>query len=48
MLAAKTFSDAYKTSPFLPDPNSSQSNINTVERENRKAGGQASSIVVDV
>jgi NAD(P)-dependent dehydrogenase (short-subunit alcohol dehydrogenase family) len=48
VLAAKTSSDAYKTSPFPPDPNSSQSTINTVEREIREAGGEALSIVVDV
>ncbi|KAL2826945.1 hypothetical protein BJY01DRAFT_262174 [Aspergillus pseudoustus] len=48
MLAAKTTSDAQKTSPFPPDPNSSASTINTVEREIREAGGQAASVVVDV
>ncbi|KAJ5974341.1 hypothetical protein N7481_011551 [Penicillium waksmanii] len=48
MLAAKTTSDASKTTPFPPDPNSSSSTINTVEREIREAGGQAGSIAVDV
>ncbi|KAJ5291066.1 hypothetical protein N7478_000317 [Penicillium angulare] len=48
MLAAKTTSDATKTVPFPPDPNSSQSTINTVEREILEAGGQAASIAVDV
>jgi len=48
MLAAKTSSDASKARPFPPGPNSSQSTINTVEREIREAGGQASSVVVDV
>lgn len=48
MLAAKTTSDATKTVPFPPDPNSSQSTINTVEREIREAGGSAASIGVDV
>ncbi|KAJ5097633.1 hypothetical protein N7456_008354 [Penicillium angulare] len=48
MLAAKTTSDAKKTVPFPPDPNSSQSTINTVEREILEAGGQAASIAVDV
>ncbi|KAF9887161.1 hypothetical protein FE257_010415 [Aspergillus nanangensis] len=48
MLAAKTTSDANKTSPFPPDPNSSASTINTVEREIRETGGQAASVSVDV
>jgi NAD(P)-dependent dehydrogenase (short-subunit alcohol dehydrogenase family) len=48
MLAAKTTSDANKTTPFPPDPNSPSSTINTVEREIREAGGQAASIAVDV
>ncbi|KAJ5936701.1 hypothetical protein N7466_003151 [Penicillium verhagenii] len=48
MLAAKTTSDASKTSPFPPDPNSSQSTINTVEREILEAGGRAAAIAVDV
>lgn len=48
MLAAKTTSDAVKTVPFPPDPNSSKSTINTVEREIREAGGQAATVAVDV
>ena len=48
MLAAKTTSDASKTNPFPPDPNSSRSTINTVEREIREAGGHAAAVVVDV
>lgn len=48
MLAAKTTSDASKTTPFPPDPNSPQSTVNTVEREIREAGGRAAAISVDV
>ncbi|KAJ5898681.1 hypothetical protein N7504_008969 [Penicillium tannophilum] len=48
MLAAKTTSDAAKATPFPPDPNSSQSTINTVEREILEAGGRAGAIAVDV
>ncbi|KAJ5232642.1 hypothetical protein N7468_005598 [Penicillium chermesinum] len=48
VLAAKTTSDASKTTPFPPNPNSSQSTINTVEREIREAGGQAFAVAVDV
>lgn len=48
MLAAKTTSDAYKANPFPPDPNSSQSTINTVAREIHEAGGRAAWIAVDV
>jgi len=48
MLAAKTTSDATKTTPFPPDPNSPQSTITTVEREIREAGGTAGSVAVDV
>lgn len=48
MLAAKTTSDAPKTSPFPPNPNSPQSTINTVEREIREAGGRAATVAVDV
>lgn len=48
MLAAKTTSDASKANPFPPDPNSSQSTVNTVEREIREAGGRAAAIGVDV
>ena len=48
VVAAKTTSNAYETTPFPPDPNSSQSTINTVEREIRELGGDASAISVDV
>ncbi|KAJ5085469.1 hypothetical protein N7532_010240 [Penicillium argentinense] len=48
MLAAKTTSDASKTVPFPPDPNSPSSTINTVEREITEAGGKAHTIAVDV
>ncbi|KAJ5210183.1 hypothetical protein N7491_009990 [Penicillium cf. griseofulvum] len=48
MLSAKTTSDASTVSPFPPDPNSSQSTINTVEREIREAGGHAATVAVDV
>ncbi|KAJ5520727.1 Short-chain dehydrogenase/reductase SDR [Penicillium fimorum] len=48
MLSAKTTSDASTATPFPPDPNSSQSTINTVEREIREAGGHAATIAVDV
>lgn len=48
MLAAKTSSDASKTTPFPPDPNSSASTINTVQREIVEAGGQAACVTVDV
>jgi NAD(P)-dependent dehydrogenase (short-subunit alcohol dehydrogenase family) len=47
VVAAKSSSDAFATKPFPPDPNSQQSTISTVEREIRKAGGQASAITVD-
>lgn len=47
VVAAKSTSDASKVHPFPPDPNSSQSTINTVEREIREAGGEASAIPVD-
>ncbi|KAJ5122787.1 hypothetical protein N7448_003919 [Penicillium atrosanguineum] len=48
MLAAKTTSDASKTTPFPPDPNSSASTISTVEREIIESGGRAASVAVDV
>ncbi|KAJ5124549.1 Short-chain dehydrogenase/reductase SDR [Penicillium bovifimosum] len=48
MLAAKTTSDASKVTPFPPDPNSSQSTVNTVEREILEAGGSAAAVAVDV
>jgi NAD(P)-dependent dehydrogenase (short-subunit alcohol dehydrogenase family) len=48
MLAAKTTSDASKTTPFPPDPNSSKSTISTVEREIRESGGRAAAVAVDV
>ncbi|QKX54073.1 uncharacterized protein TRUGW13939_01156 [Talaromyces rugulosus] len=47
VVAAKTTSDASKTVPSPPDPNSPQSTINTVEREIREAGGEATAIAVD-
>ncbi|KAH8701045.1 short chain dehydrogenase family protein [Talaromyces proteolyticus] len=47
VVAAKTTSDASTTTPFPPDPNSPQSTINTVEREIRESGGDATAIVVD-
>lgn len=47
MVAAKSTSDAYKTAPFPPDPNSSQSTINTVAREIKEFGGEATAIPVD-
>lgn len=47
-MAAKTTSNAQETTPFPPDPNSSQSTINTVAREIRESGGQASAVPVDV
>ena len=48
VVAAKTTSIAYETTPFPPDPNSSKSTINTVEREIREAGGDATAVPVDV
>lgn len=48
MVAAKTTSNAYTTVPFPPDPNSSQSTINTVEREIKESGGEAFALPVDV
>ena len=47
VVAAKTVSDASKTSPFPPDPNSQQSTINTVAREIAEAGGVVTPIQVD-
>ncbi|CRG92137.1 hypothetical protein PISL3812_09193 [Talaromyces islandicus] len=47
VVAAKTTSDASKTTPFPPPPNSPQSTINTVEREIREAGGEAAAIAAD-
>ncbi|KAM7223752.1 putative Hydroxysteroid dehydrogenase-like protein 2 [Rhypophila decipiens] len=47
VVAAKTSSDASKTTPFPPDPNSNHSTINTVEREIKEAGGEACAIRVD-
>ncbi|EEQ84745.1 oxidoreductase [Blastomyces dermatitidis ER-3] len=47
VVSAKTTSDASKTTPFPPDPNSPQSTINTVEREIREAGGEAIALAVD-
>lgn len=47
VVAAKSSSDASKTHPFPPDPNSRESTISTVEREIREAGGEATAITVD-
>lgn len=47
-MAAKSTSTSTATTPFPPDPNSPQSTINTVEREIREAGGEATAIAVDV
>lgn len=47
-MSAKTTSDAHKTTPFPPDPNSPKSTINTVEREIKEAGGDATALAVDV
>lgn len=47
VVAAKTTSDASKTVPFPPHPNSPHSTVNTVEREIREAGGEATAIAVD-
>lgn len=46
-MAAKTVSDASKTTPFPPDPNSNASTISTVTREIKEAGGDAIAIQVD-
>jgi NAD(P)-dependent dehydrogenase (short-subunit alcohol dehydrogenase family) len=48
VVAAKTISDASKTKPFPPNPNSQQSTISTVVREIREAGHEASEVQVDV
>ncbi|OBR14184.1 Short chain dehydrogenase [Colletotrichum higginsianum IMI 349063] len=48
VVAAKTTSDASKTTPFPPDPNSQQSTVSTVAREIREAGGDATPVAVDV
>lgn len=48
VVAAKSSSDATKTFPWPPDPNSSQSTISTVQREITEAGGKATAITVDV
>ena len=48
-MAAKSYDpEAAKTmTPFPPGPNSRQSTINTVEREIREAGGEATAIPAD-
>lgn len=46
-MSAKSTSDASKVHPFPPDPNSSQSTINTVAREIQEAGGEAIAIAAD-
>ncbi|KAM0334310.1 hypothetical protein ACHAQA_001333 [Verticillium albo-atrum] len=48
VVAAKTTSDAATAVPFPPNPNSSASTINTVEREIREQGHDATAIPVDV
>ena len=48
VVAAKTTSDAYKTDPFPPDPNSTKSTINTVVREIKEHRGDAIALPVDV
>lgn len=48
MVAAKTISDASSVTSFPPDPNSSQSTINTVAREIQELGGEAIAVQVDV
>lgn len=47
VVAAKSVSDATCVYPFPPDPNSIHSTINTVEREIREAGDEATAIAVD-
>ncbi|EEP82313.1 conserved hypothetical protein [Uncinocarpus reesii 1704] len=47
VVAAKSISDASKTSTFPPDPNSSESTISTVQREIQENGGEAKSVQVD-
>jgi hypothetical protein len=47
VVAAKSTSDATTIKNFPPDPNSPGSTINTVEREIREAGGEATAISVD-
>ena len=47
IVAAKTTSDASKANPWPPNPNSQQSTINTVEREIREGGHDATAIPVD-
>ncbi|KAL1619532.1 hypothetical protein SLS56_010076 [Neofusicoccum ribis] len=47
VVSAKSTSDASKVHPFPPDPNSSQSTINTVAREIQEAGGEAIAIAAD-
>lgn len=55
VISAKSTSDAYGSptlgaggGAFPPDPNSPQSTINTVEREIREAGGEATAIPANV
>jgi NAD(P)-dependent dehydrogenase (short-subunit alcohol dehydrogenase family) len=47
VVSAKSTSDAARTHPFPPDPNSSASTISTVAREILSAGGTATAIPVD-
>ncbi|KAK4994492.1 hypothetical protein LTR66_005486 [Elasticomyces elasticus] len=48
VVAAKSISNAPKTHPWPPDPNSSQSTISTVAREIHEASGEALAVQVDV
>ncbi|KAI4596500.1 hypothetical protein KJ359_005254 [Pestalotiopsis sp. 9143b] len=47
VVAAKSISDASKTRPFPPDPNSPSSTISTVAREILEASGSALAVPVD-
>ncbi|TLD33294.1 hypothetical protein PspLS_00483 [Pyricularia sp. CBS 133598] len=47
VVAAKSISDTTKAVPFPPNPNSPDSTINTVEREIRTGGGDATAVQVD-
>jgi len=48
VVSAKTTSDASKAFPFPPNPNSSQSTVNTVAREINEDGGDALALACDV
>ncbi|KAK3692075.1 hypothetical protein B0T22DRAFT_369675 [Podospora appendiculata] len=47
VVASKSYDKAPFAGRFPPDPNSNQSTINTVEREIREAGGEATALRVD-